>query len=156
MTEIKLINSDEDLDTCAALMSSSEPFSTLGFDLQWCRMAMRGPVKEVYAAYIDNTYAGFVVLQFAGVLRGYIQTICVEPLYRSRGIGTELLEFSEKHFLQQFPNVFICVSSFNHAAQKLYYRLGYEKIGELKDHIVKGYDEYILRKQLCPITEFKR
>jgi ribosomal protein S18 acetylase RimI-like enzyme len=49
----------------------------------------------------------------------------------------------------------MCVTSFNHQAQKLYYRLGYEKIGELKNHIIEGADEYILRKQGSPISEFK-
>jgi type I restriction enzyme R subunit len=54
-----------------------------------------------------------------------------------------------------FNFVFMCVTSFNHQAQKLYYRLGYEKIGELKNHIIEGADEYILRKQVSPISEFK-
>ena len=50
----------------------------------------------------------------------------------------------------------MCVTSFNHQAQKLYYNLGYEKIGELKNHIIEGADEYILRKHGCPTSKFKR
>jgi len=136
-------------------MSQSEPFTTLKFNYEKCKLAVRGDYKEVYLATVENEFAGFVVLQFYGLLRGYIQTICVEPAFRSKGIGTALLKFSEEKILKLHPNVFMCVTSFNHRAQKLYYSLGYEKVGELKDHIIKGADEYILRKQGCPTSEFK-
>ncbi len=153
--EIRRITSENDLDKCAVLMSLSEPFKTLKFDYEKCRMAVRGDYKEVYLAIVENEFAGFIVLQFYGVLRGYIQTICIEPVYRGKGIGTALLKFSEEKILKLFPNVFMCVTSFNDRAQKLYYSLGYEKVGELKDHIIQGADEYILRKQACSTSEFK-
>ena len=153
--KITLTTDEDQLDKCAELMSLSEPFKTLKFDYEKCKLAVRGDYKEVYLATVENGFAGFVVLQFYGLLRGYIQTICVEPAYRSKGIGTALLNFSEEKILKQHPNVFMCVTSFNHRAQKLYYSLGYEKVGELKDHIIKGADEYILRKQGCPTSEFK-
>ena len=153
--EIRILTDENDLDRCATLMCASEPFATLKFDYEKCRAAVRGDYKEVYAAIDDGEFIGFVVLQFYGVLRGYIQTICIEPMYRGKGIGTALLKFSEEKILKRFPNVFMCVTSFNLRAQKLYYSLGYEKIGELKNHIIHGADEYILRKQGCPTSEFK-
>jgi ribosomal protein S18 acetylase RimI-like enzyme len=94
------------------------------------------------------------VLQYAGLLRGYIQTLCIAPGMRGQGVGSALIEFAEQLFFKQFANSFICVSSFNEGAQKLYYKLGYEKIGVLSDHLIKGADEYILRKQKMPISEF--
>lgn len=142
------------LDQCAELMSRSEPFVSLKFTYGKCRVSVRGDYKEVYVVRNENKLAGFIVLQLYGPLRGYIQTICVEPEFRRKGIGTALLGFSEARLLKQFPNVFICVTSFNHDAQKLYYRLGYEKVGEFKDHIVRGADEYLLRKQGSPTSEF--
>ena len=48
------------------------------------------------------------------------------------------------------------VSSFNKKAQELYERLGYETVGELKDYIVPGHSEILLRRTIAPITEFKR
>lgn len=152
--EIVLVRNDKELDVCAELMQRCEPFVTLQIGIQRCMQAVRGDVKEVYAAYEDGMFTGFVVLQFAGVLRGYIQTICMEPASRNKGIGTRLLQFAEERFRGESPNVFICVSSFNHGAQKLYYQLGYEKIGELKDHLVKGHDEYILRKSSNSIADW--
>ena len=152
--KIVLTTNENELEECAALMSKSEPFITLNIDFTRCKAAVRGDYKEVYRCIVDEEFAGFVVLSYYGTLRGYIQTICLKQQFRNKGIGTSLLKFSEEKLLKEFPNVFICVSSFNHSAQQLYYRLGYEKVGELKDHFVKGHDEYILRKQLCPITEF--
>ncbi len=155
MMEIKIVTDEKELDKCAKLMSQSEPFTILKFDYEKCRIAVRGDFKEVYVVMAEGEFAGFVVLQFYGLLRGYIQTICIEPAHRGKGIGSALLKFSETKILKLFPNVFMCVTSFNHRAQKLYYSLGYEKVGVLKDHIIQGADEYILRKQACPTSEFK-
>jgi ribosomal protein S18 acetylase RimI-like enzyme len=63
--------------------------------------------------------------------------------------------YAEKHIFSRTPNVFICVSSFNSAARKLYERLGYQTIGELKDYIVSGHSEILLRKTIGPLSEFK-
>jgi ribosomal protein S18 acetylase RimI-like enzyme len=153
--DIKLTTNENELNQCAELMSQSEPFISLKFSYEKCKLAVRGDYKEVYIVSEGADFVGFVVLQFYGLLRGYIQTICICPKHRGKGFGTNLLKFSEEKLLKMFPNIFMCVTSFNHQAQKLYYRLGYEKIGELKNHIIDGADEYILRKQISPISEFK-
>jgi ribosomal-protein-alanine N-acetyltransferase len=67
-----------------------------------------------------------------------------------------LIEFSEKRIFTEAPNVFMCVSSFNTKAKDLYERLGYEIIGELKDYILSGQSEILMRKTLAPLTEFKK
>lgn len=143
-----------ELRFCAELMLRSDPWKTYGFNLKQCIDVLKGNEKEVYIAVYKTQNIGFVAMHFQGVLRGYIQTLCVEPKFTSKGIGTFLLEFCERNILSCFPNVFLCVSSFNKQAQKLYYRLGYKKIGELKNHVVEGYDEYILQKHTCSLMEF--
>ena len=52
--------------------------------------------------------------------------------------------------------MFICVSSFNPGAQRFYRSLGYETIGELKDFVVRGHSEILLRKTIAPWREFKK
>jgi [ribosomal protein S18]-alanine N-acetyltransferase len=42
--------------------------------------------------------------------------------------------------------VFICVSSFNPGARRLYERLGFELVGTLRELLVPGHDELLLRK----------
>jgi ribosomal protein S18 acetylase RimI-like enzyme len=92
----------------------------------------------------------------SGALVGYIQTVGVMPEWRNKGVGSKLVKFAEDVIFTRAPNVFMCVSSFNEKAQELYKRLGYETIGELKDYIVPGHSEILLRKSVAPIREFTR
>jgi RimJ/RimL family protein N-acetyltransferase len=48
------------------------------------------------------------------------------------------------------------VSSFNSGARRLYERLGYEEVGELRDWIISDHSEILLRKTIAPLTEFKK
>ncbi len=114
------------------------------------------PLREIYLAVVRDEIVGFIVLIMSGALVGYIQTVAVMPEWRNKGIGSRLLKFAEERIFNKAPNVFMLVSSFNKKAQKLYKRLGYEVIGELKDYIVSGHSEILLRKSIAPLTEFKK
>jgi RimJ/RimL family protein N-acetyltransferase len=46
------------------------------------------------------------------------------------------------------------VSSFNPRARALYRRLGYVRVGDLKDYIVPGHSETIFRKTIGSFHEF--
>ena len=70
---------------------------------------------------------------------------------RGQGLGTRLVEFAEKRIFRDTPNVFLCVSSFNPRARALYERLGYERIGELKNYLIDGASELLMRKTIGPI-----
>jgi ribosomal protein S18 acetylase RimI-like enzyme len=96
---------------------------------------------------------GFIILQIQGTFKGYIQTIAVARNARGKGIGSQLIAFAEERILKISPNVFICVSAFNHQAQKLYGRLGYKEVGVLNDFIVTGLDEILLRKSIGSLSE---
>ena len=144
-----------DLRVCAGYMAATDPWVRLGRTYRDCLAALRAP-REVYEAREKGAIAGFIVLQTYGVLNGYIQTVCVAPGLRGRGVGTELVRFAEKRILSKGPNVFMCVSSFNLGARKLYERLGYERAGLLKNFIIRGEDELLLRKTTGPRSEFAR
>jgi len=137
-------------------MAGTEPWLTLGRDYKACLRAVKAPLREVYAAKENGRAVGFIILQLTGTFRGYIQTVCVGPEARGRGIGTLLVRFAERRIFSESPNVFMCVSSFNKGAQRLYKKLGYIKTGVLKDFIVRGYDELLLRKTLGPLGNFKK
>jgi ribosomal-protein-alanine N-acetyltransferase len=142
------------LDRCAWMMSQSEPWITLKRDLEGCKEAMHGDYKEVYVCMESQRLLGFIVLQMAGVFKGYIQSICVSPEMRSSGLGTELIRFAEERIFSISPNVFMLVSAFNEKAARLYFILGYEKIGILKNFVLDGYDELLLRKTIGPLKNF--
>jgi ribosomal-protein-alanine N-acetyltransferase len=141
---------------CANMMVESEPWITLrrGFDAAFKLTA--DPTKEVYVARAGKELAGHIVVNVEGPFAGYIQALVVTPEWRGRGIGEQLLRFAEERIFRDSPNVFLCVSGFNPRAQKFYARIGYERIGELKDYVIKGESEFLMRKSIGPKDEFKR
>lgn len=139
---------------CATIMATSDPWVRLGRDFQKCHAAVIDPTREVYVARAGNELAGFLILTMQGAFRGYIQTIAIAEKFRGRGLGSALIEFAEERIFAESPNVFMCVSSFNHRAKALYLRLGYEVIGELVDYVIRGHSEWLLRKSVGPLSEF--
>ena len=153
---IRKLEQSSEVEVCAQMMASSEPWITLRRNYEESIKTLTVPSKEVYLAIANGEIAGFIILNMQGAFIGYIQTVCVAPEWRSKGIGTKLLIFAEERILRETPNVFMCVSSFNQKAQRLYHRLGYEVVGELKDYIIAGHSEILLRKTIAPLTEFTK
>lgn len=153
---ISRLASAAEAEACAHLMAESEPWLTLGRSYADSLRIVQDPTREVYLARDEAGLAGFLILCMTGAFVGYIQTICIDPHRRGRGLGTRLVEFAEERILEESPNVFLCVSSFNRDAWRLYERLGYQVIGELTDYIIQGYSEILLRKTVGPLATFRR
>lgn len=143
-----------DADACASMMASSEPWVTLGRSYEKCREILGNPAKEVFVVPGGDGPRAFVILDLHGPFIGYVQTICVRADARGQGLGTRLLAWAEERIFRESPNVFLCVSSFNHDARRLYERLGYVAVGTLRDYIVRGHDEHLMRKTRGPWREF--
>lgn len=131
-------------------MSGTDPWITLGLGYEQCLSAFEGSFREVHIVTVNGKIAGFAILQLSGSFSGYIQTICVSEEYRGRGIGTALLSYCEGRILKISPNIFICVSSFNTRARKLYENFGFRLVGELENFIKEGYSELLMRKSVGP------
>jgi ribosomal-protein-alanine N-acetyltransferase len=153
---IARLESAAEAQACARLMTKSEPWVTLGRSYGDSLRIIQDPTREVYVARDELGLAGFLILCMTGAFVGYIQTICIHPARRGGGLGTRLVEFAEQRILQESPNVFMCVSSFNRDARRLYERLGYQVIGELSDYIIQGHSEILLRKTIGPLGSFSR
>jgi ribosomal protein S18 acetylase RimI-like enzyme len=135
-------------------MAASEPWLTLGLTAEQAFQRLTDPTREVHVLTAGDQIAGVLILHLAGPLNGYIQTVAVHPDWRGHGLGTRLMCFAEERILRQSPNVFLCVSSFNHRAQTFYERLGYQRVGELPDFLVPGQAEILLRKSRGPLFSF--
>jgi ribosomal protein S18 acetylase RimI-like enzyme len=156
VVQIKGLEHNREISVCARMMADSEPWITLRRDYDASVATLTVPSKEVYLATVEDEIAGFIILNMQGAFIGYIQTVCVAPEWRGKGIGSKLMAFAEERILSETPNVFICVSSFNEKARRLYQRLGYQIVGELKDYIVSGHSEILLRKTISPLYEFAK
>lgn len=153
--QIRLIQTSSETEICARMMAHTDPWLTLGRDDAACLQSIQHPDKEVYVAVGEgDEIAGLLVLNMHGAFVGYLQSICVAPAWQNRGVGTRLIAFAEDRIFRDVPNVFLCVSSFNPNARRLYERLGYEFIGEIKDFMMAGYSEFLLRKTLGPTADY--
>jgi ribosomal-protein-alanine N-acetyltransferase len=154
--DIRRLGDESEIAICAQMMAASEPWITLGRDYDASYQTIADPIKEVYVAVVDEQIAGFLILNMSGGFVGYIQSICVAPHWRGHGIGTQLIQHVETRIFSEKPNAFICVSSFNPDARRLYAHLGYQLVGELHDYVVQGYSEFLLRKTIGPLRDFHR
>jgi [ribosomal protein S18]-alanine N-acetyltransferase len=154
---VRPIAGDDEIRVCAEIMTTSDPWVTLGRTMEHAvRILSDREIQETYVAVNDGVVVGFVILIMKGAFVGYIRTVAVHSDWRSRGLGRRLIWFAEERIFRDSPNVFLCVSSFNERARVLYERLGYETVGELRDYIVRGHSEWLMRKSLGPYAEFRR
>src|SRR5262245_9425503 len=108
---VEPIDRNRDAAECAELLLTSEPWLTLRLSRELALGVLADPLKEVHAIRDANGVAGFVVIDMRGLLRGYVQILCVRADCRGQGLGTTLLRWAEERIFPESPNVFICVSS---------------------------------------------
>lgn len=145
---------DADREACARMMCTSDPWVTLGRTYERCLTAVSDPARELYVAHSGAEPTGFILLTMQGQFPGYITSVCVAASARGSGLGSQLVAYAERRIHRESPNVFLCVSSFNPDARRLYERLGFEFVGTLKDFLVEGYDELLFRKTIGPWSTF--
>lgn len=144
-----VIANPPDREWAAQLMARSEPWTTLRRSLETCRAVLNDPEFQVFVARKGQDRCGFLILDPRGVAGApYLKSIATVDAFRGLGIGTALVRFAEDHFRPHARYLFLCVSSFNDGARRLYERLGYEGVGELKDLAVEGASELLMCKRL--------
>jgi ribosomal protein S18 acetylase RimI-like enzyme len=153
--EIGRLSGDAEARACAEMMSLSDPWIFFGRTFEQCLARVTNPAGEVWVAREGGIARGFLILVLQGAFVGYIQIVCVDANTRGSGIGSRLVRFAEERVFREFANVFLCVSSINPRARQLYERLGYTLVGELDDYLVRGYSEFLMRKSVGPLAEFR-
>ncbi|MGB8062223.1 MAG: GNAT family N-acetyltransferase [Candidatus Sulfotelmatobacter sp.] len=139
--------SDSEIDWCAELMASNDPWLTYQCSVQWSMNVLRWPGSSLFVADTGKP-VGLMLLHPKGFLGSpYIAAIVVVEDFRGRRIGSRMLAFAEGVFTGS-RHAYLCVSSFNPRALALYERHGYVKVGELPDFIAEGYAEFLLCKRL--------
>ena len=153
---IRPLATDDERAACVRMTLTSEPFLTLGWDTARAERALSRPDIEVYVAADGPEIVGYAAITMTGPFVGYLQTLYVAEAARGQGVGSRLLTHVEERIFRDAPNVFLCVSGFNRFAQRFYRRHGYAQVGELRDYLVPGEAELLMRKSIGPIYRFRR
>lgn len=139
------------------LVRESEPWITLGYgDRDWEPLfdaLARGQGREGYVAELDGRVSGLAILRRRFLVGDYLELLAVAPEARGHGVGRALLEHVERQVFAQAPNLFVCVSDFNEAARRFYARHGYQEVGPLRELLIAGHAEILLRKTTGPARE---
>lgn len=129
-------------------MAGTDPWVRLGRGYDACLAAVRRPGGGLFVARRGEERLGFILIVRHGVAGSpYIASVACAAGARGQGVGTALLDFAESHY-PEARYIFLCVSSFNADARRLYERRGYEMVGTLKDYVVEGLDEVLMAKRL--------
>lgn len=142
---------------CRRLVLQSEPWRDLGYGEDDVQAIVRAAASDnVLVARLDGEVVGFA-LSAPGVLLGeYLKLLVVAPEHRRHGIGRRLMEELERRAFERWPNVYLCVSDFNAAGRAFYRSLGYEEVGPLRDLLLPGVDEVLMRKTVAAWRRFPR
>jgi len=147
-TDIHLAN-EQEKDLAAHFLATSEPWLTLRISEEQCRKNCHNPEFLLFIACRNERPAGIILLDPHGIAGSpYIKSIAVYAEFRGEGIGTMLLSFAEDIFRTEAKHFFICVSSFNKRARKLYERCGFQAVGEFRDFIIDGASEILMHKRI--------
>jgi ribosomal protein S18 acetylase RimI-like enzyme len=150
---IRAIDGPDQCAACAAIMASTDPWKRLGRDAEVNLKTVTH--STAFVAVAGDEIVGLVLVALnIPLIRGYIVGLAVKEAFRGKGIGTRLLAFAEAQTFRQFPNVFLCVSTFNIDAQRFYERQGYHRIGVIENFAIEGEGEILLRKTLGPYSTF--
>ena len=139
-----------DSEWCARLMATADPWRTLGRGYQDCIERCCQPDYALLVAHSAGVPRGFLLLHPNGVAGSpYIAAIATAADARGQGVGTALLDRAEAWY-PRARHIFLCVSSFNPRARRLYERRGYAAVGEFRDYVIEGASEILMHKRLVP------
>lgn len=156
----------KDVDTCARIVAGDPLWQRYGLSLRGARQllvralasARRGRLAaptagELAVARSGTDVVGFIWFRLDGTFHhsGYVRLVAVAPEARGRGVGARLIQYAEEQIFQHGPNVYLLVSDFNVRGQAFYKRLGYVRVGALRDYVVPGITERLYRKTRGPI-----
>ncbi|MCU5746992.1 GNAT family N-acetyltransferase [Staphylococcus sp. SQ8-PEA] len=78
----------------------------------------------------------------------FFRSFSIDKRYRGKGLGKKVLRLLPQFIYQNFPRIneiYLTVNDDNEVAQKLYYQLKYERVGNVT---VEGRPNYLMRKEI--------
>jgi ribosomal-protein-alanine N-acetyltransferase len=124
--------------------------SQVAFDPKqmWQTLKEKGAFAIV-AETAEAEMAGFIVARKAAATRGRVITLDVLPQFRKQGLGAKLMRAAEDRFQKAgIKWIRLETAKHNRAAQALYEKLGFTRVGEIQGYYPDGSDAWIMRKDL--------
>lgn len=149
MSDAIRIEAAERLDVadCRRLVLASEPWITLGYgEAEAASIANASAADNLIVARAGERIVGFALSSSGMLLGEYLKILAVESDRRAAGVGRRLMEELERRAFARWPNVYLCVSDFNTGARAFYRRIGYDEVGALRDLLLPGKGEILMRK----------
>lgn len=143
---------ESDKDSVIDILTTSQPWTTLGYtQSDWQRyFTPLAAGREAYVLEADHRPAGFAILRPKFLLGDYLELFGVAAWARGQALGAQLLRHIEALSFSRGKNLFACVSEFNESGRRFYAAHGYQEVGLLKDLLVAGKHEILLRKSTGP------
>lgn len=148
----------KDIDALAEITISTFPWteSKLSKNAAAKFLEERLDKQMVYVTVHDDQVLGFIAIKRDFLFGNYIRRIVIREDMRSKGIGSQLVKYIEElTFGNNIPNLYLLCTTTNDRAIAFYLKNGFKVIGEVTNFVDEGLDEYILRKTVGTINEFK-
>lgn len=144
---------EADLPAAAAVIAAGEIFQRYGVDQERAARSLRDSASHALVARVGDAVIGVAIFRIDGRLPipAYLQTLAVQPGWRSRGVGKALLRAVEERVFATGPNLFLYCTEDNLGARRFYEREGYQVVGTVPDLLLPGRTEVLYRKTLGPI-----
>ncbi|MBU0500243.1 MAG: GNAT family N-acetyltransferase [Gammaproteobacteria bacterium] len=142
-----------ELDGLAARIAAMDPWRRLGYAPERIAVYLRNPEQDArrLAIIVEGVIAGVICLKYPWMRGVCIEMLAVLPSMQGLGLGARALDHVEREYRGRTRNIWLLVSAFNERALGFYQARGFKQIGEIKDFLVEGEDEILMRKVIRPI-----
>ena len=139
---------EDDRAATVAMLTGRDPWQRLGYTAEDWQRLLTAPLRnrEGWVIELGGEPAGIAIVRLQFLLGDYLELFAIGPGAEHRGFGRALLAEVELKVFARVPNLFVCVSDFNHPARRFYARNGYQQVGSIGDLLIPGSAELLLRK----------
>lgn len=139
----------KDCARLAEVIVAMPPWSVMNYPADAMRSFLEasGDTVSRYRLEQRGEDGGIVSIRYPWLKGPYLELLALLPNFQGKGLGTNILRWIERETVRlEARNLWVCASSFNHGALRLYEGYGFQRVATLPGLVVDGYDEILLRK----------
>lgn len=134
--------------SCAHILASMDPWRSLGYRPEALTryLSRTDPALARYVIAVEGETAGVICIRYPWLMGSFLEVLAVFAPFQGRGIGKEVILWIEHLTHKACRNVWTTVSGENVSGQRFYAAMGFLEVAVLKDLILSGRNEILLRK----------